>query len=114
MYRILRQLTVVTYLLLLITLFGSTLAFGPSDIAAAIALGVAKCVGLLFVCWGLMREEQRSYIWLCFIQLMYFIAIVQALFIPSEGYRLLLEWIVLVLIIVNFTASMLCARFFPR
>lgn len=56
---------------------------------------------------GLMQDRPRTYIWLCFVILMYFITVVERLFRePSDA----LAWVAMVSVVVLFNAAMMYSR----
>ncbi len=100
-------LTISFYVLLIGSLFLGSWFYGPASIASRLVLWLLLTSGLLLVTYGLFKKSRRSYQWLCFILLLYFIGIVQALF---AGTPKLHEWLALVAIIGGFISSMLAAR----
>lgn len=111
--RWLRWATLACYTGLLLNLFYGVAVYGPVEIAAQLVLWLFFASGLLLVLWGLFKGRKRSYIWLCFILLLYFIAAVQSLFAvnPQTGQlRDTYEVIRLLLIVVGFIVSMLASR----
>jgi uncharacterized membrane protein len=68
---------------------------------------VGKLLPLLLFLPGMLRDRLRSFVWLCFVSLLYFIALVERNFatpgapLPAAG---------LVAVVVLFTAAMLYVR----
>lgn len=113
MYSTYRAVTLVSYFLLIVTITLWAFIFGPEQVAAKAALALFINSGLLLVAYTLLKGTRRSYQWLCFILLFYFIGVVQALFSPSESLASsLIRWVSLVSIVVCFCSSMLAARFY--
>ena len=111
-YNTLRTITLVSYFALIATFFVSSIMYGPEQLTAAMVLAIIKISGLLFVLYGLMVSSKRSYIWLCFILLMYFTYLVLELFMPSTGPLVWVEYLLMALVVICFNAAMLAARFY--
>jgi uncharacterized membrane protein len=84
-------------------------------LAAALVLWLLVSSGLLLVAFGILFNRRRSYQWLCFILLLYFIHTVIALFAHQHPDSKLFNdlWVLylrLGLIIVCFIAAMMTAR----
>lgn len=108
-----RSITLVAYFALLSVIFYSAWVFGPEGAAAKVVLWLLAVLGLLLVLPGLIKDARRSYQWLCFILLMYFIWFVQAIFSssPDGGATASVdEWVSLALVVVLFISSMFAAR----
>lgn len=75
-----------------------------------IILLVKLCPLLLFLP-GMLRDRLRSFIWLCFICLLYFIVLVQRLFLQPDN---LLVIAGTALVVTLFTSSMLYVRWRAR
>ena len=95
-------LTWLSYLLL----FGQQLADAWLTSAPAI-IWAGKLLPLLVFLPGMLKDRLRSYIWLCFISLMYFIALVERTFAESHS---VLAWFGLGCVVVLFSAAMLYVR----
>ena len=114
MYTIYRATSLSSYSLLILSIAVWAFIFGPEQIAAKFALALLINSGLLLVVYTLIKGTRRSYQWLCFILLLYFIGVVQALFSPSDSFLTsLIRWTSLLSIVVCFCSSMLAARFYP-
>lgn len=74
-------------------------------------LWVGKLLPLLLFLPGMLRERVRSYIWLCFVSLLYFIALVERLFAQPDS---LLALIGLLAVILLFISAMMYARWRGR
>lgn len=109
-YPLLRHITLATYFGLLAVLLYWVASFGPDDIAAMLTLWVLVISGLLLVAPGLVKGTKRSYIWLCFILLMYFLFFVVALFSGTVAAH---EVLAMILVVTAFIASMLASRQAP-
>jgi len=72
---------------------------------------VGKLLPLLIFLPGMWRDRLRSYIWLCFVCLLYFIALVERLF-AQPGSALAITGTIAV--VVLFTAAMLYVRWRAR
>lgn len=105
-YPLVRALTAACYLGLLLALGYGAWFYGPDTAASRLALWLFGAIGLLLVLPGLLRQSRRSYQWLCFILLMYFVWCVPALFAAATGYKVA----AMVFIVGGFCASMFAAR----
>jgi len=108
-----RVAVLICYFGLLATMLFGLLNFGPPDLAPALGLWLLVSSGLFLVMPGLVKEAKRSYQWLCFIFLMYFIWYVQAIFATAVGASPVgatHEWVGLALIVIGFCAAMFAAR----
>ena len=70
-------------------------------------IGLFKVLPLLLFLPGMLRDNLRSYIWLCFICLGYFMALVERLFAQPGS---ILAMVGMVAVVVLFTAAMLYVR----
>ena len=95
-------LTWLSYVLL----FGQQVVDAWLTSAPAI-IWVGKLLPLLIFLPGMLKDNPRSYIWLCFISLMYFIALVERTFAEPHS---TLAWFGLACVIVLFSAAMLYVR----
>ena len=106
-----RRVTLGGYVLLLAVL--SLQVFGIATVEPATR-------GFLWVIWvgplvvflpGLLRGTWKSYIWLCFVLLVYFMGTVSGLAAPPNAAG---EWLQLVLVCLVFTSAMFYARWRHR
>jgi uncharacterized membrane protein len=72
---------------------------------------LGKIAPLLIFLPGMWRDRLRSYIWLCFICLLYFIALVERLFAVPGGVQAAIG---MVAVVTLFIASMLYVRWRAR
>jgi uncharacterized membrane protein len=72
---------------------------------------LGKLAPLLIFVPGMRRDNLRTYIWLCFVSLLYFIALVERLFAQPES---LLAITGMVAVVVLFVAAMLYVRWRAR
>ena len=70
-----------------------------------------QALPLLLLLPGLMRKHYRTYIWLCFILLFYFIKGVEGVLISTAGAS---DYLFLCLVIILFISSMLCSRWIQQ
>lgn len=61
--------------------------------------------------YGMWHDRLRSFIWLCFVSLLYFIALVERLFATP---RAPLPWVGMVAVVVLFCSAMLYVRWRAR
>jgi len=109
------RLTQVAYIALLATIFYACWTQNIDGIAAKITLWLLLSSGLLLVAKGIAQGLRRSYQWLCFILLLYFVFSVQLLFTGSdrdggESTATGQELLALLLIVGCFVGAMLTAR----
>lgn len=112
-FNLVKQLTHIAYFILLAILFYGCWASGITEIAARIVLWLLLISGLLLVLPGLIKGTQRSYIWLCFILMLYFVGSVQAVFASeslsmANAHKLAL----LITVVFTFITSMLTSRWY--
>ena len=72
---------------------------------------LGKLLPLLIFLPGMLRDNLRSYIWLCFVCLLYFIALVERLFAQPGG------WLAITgtgAVVILFTAAMMYVRWRAR
>lgn len=95
-----------------------SLWFGPAQLAASIVLWLLVCSGLLVVLPGVLRGKRRSYQWLCFILLIYFIYAVLDLFTlaaleSSVWQRYVVAYSRMLFVVAGFVAGMFAVRWHP-
>ena len=72
-----------------------------------LTIWVLRVLPLLIFIPGLVRDAVRTYIWLCFVILLYFLTLVLRLFYdPADP----VAWVGMVCVVTLFTAAMLYAR----
>lgn len=79
---------------------------GPS-----VVIWFLQCLPLLILIPGILRKNPRSYIWLCFVILVYFIALVERVMSPSRDWLNILQ---LFFVCSIFTASMFTSRWLQQ
>ena len=72
---------------------------------------VVKLVPLLIFLPGMLRDGLRSYVWLCFVSLLYFVLLVERVFAEPAG---MAGWIGLVSVVLLFSSAMLYVRWRGR
>lgn len=72
---------------------------------------IGKILPLLIFLPGMLRENLRSYIWLCFVCLLYFLVLVERLFAQPDSPLGILGMIA---VVVLFNAAMLFVRWRAR
>ena len=72
---------------------------------------LGKLLPLLIFLPGMLRDRLRSFIWLCFVCLLYFIALVERVFAVPTG---VLGWSGLLAVCLLFSAGMLYVRWRAR
>ena len=97
-----RQLTLISYLLLLLS-FAVNAALHSTPAAAV----VFTFVPLLIFWPGLRKSRNRTLIWLCFVLCMYFFVVVGNIAAPNHHW---LDWFEAVMLIVLFVAAFLLCR----
>lgn len=103
-----RQLTLILYAVLLVSfcIWQILLPDGPRYF-----LWLVQMVPLLIFVPGLLRDNPRVYIGLCFVLLLYFIKAVEGLFSPSRDW---LDYVLLAITVTLFIVSMLASRQLQR
>lgn len=99
-----------TYQLCLACYFGLLALYAWLNLSAeTVSLtGLAvQWVPLLLPLWGMLQQKHKSYNWLCFVVLAYFLFIVP---IVMSGQALWDDWLQLLLIITLFVCAMLVSR----
>ena len=120
-YRWAHRVTVLSYLTLLAVMFYGCWLFGPSELIPKIVLWLLISSGLLLIARGLLAGKKRSYIWYCYILLMYFVFYVQFLFSGgsvsedtiTEVVQSSAAWhevVAMIAIVVGFTTAILASR----
>lgn len=101
-----RALVVGSLLLLVAVQVIDALVLRPPGIIVA-----AKILPLLIFIPGMIKDNLRSYIWLCFVSLLYFIALVERLFVmPDDPFAIL----GMTAVVVLFCAAMMYVRWRAR
>jgi uncharacterized membrane protein len=72
---------------------------------------LGKIVPLLIFIPGMLKELLRSYIWMCFVSLLYFLVLVERLFAQPDN---ILAMIGMAAVVVLFNAAMLFVRWRAR
>jgi uncharacterized membrane protein len=91
---------------------GWTLLFAQQFLDALVlglpwVIWVGKLLPLLIVLPGMLRDHLRSYIWLCFVTMLYFIALVERVFAVPDSVP---AWIGLGAVICLFLGAMFYVR----
>lgn len=115
-YQLVRAITLLCYFSLLgIMLFGCFF-LGPEGIAAKLVLWLLISSGLLLIIKGLIAGKKRSYIWLCYILLMYFVFCVQFLFSGVGNAGSTAAWheiVAMAAIVIGFCTAIIASRLTP-
>lgn len=72
---------------------------------------VVQCLPLLILIPGMVMQRSRTYIWLCFLMLVYFIKGVDGVISPSRAW---IDYLFLVVSILLFISAMLTARWLDQ
>lgn len=72
---------------------------------------LAKIVPLLLFLPGMLKNNLRSYLWLCFVSLLYFLALVERLFAQPDSVPAIVGMVAVVLL---FNGAMLFVRWRAR
>ncbi len=100
---------VVTWLAWAVLLLTQIIDVWIHQIPAIILLG--KLLPLFIFLPGMVRENLRSYVWLCFVSLLYFISLVERLFAQPDS---LLATAGMIAVVSLFISSMLFVRWRAR
>lgn len=120
-FRWAHRVTVLSYFTLLAIMFYGCWFFGPSEVLPKLVLWLLISSGLLLILKGLVMGKKRSYIWYCYILLMYFIFCVQFLFSGgsvsedtiTEVVQSSAAWhevVAMTAILIGFTTAILASR----
>lgn len=98
--------------LALLALFLGLMAVGtlwivPSDREASLSVWALASLPLLVFFPGLVRRNFRSYIWLCFVLLLYFLKLVLNLWHPLVSW---VDWALVMTLVGLYVSAMLFAR----
>lgn len=72
---------------------------------------VIQLLPLLAFLPGIIKKHYRTYSWLCFVLLFYFIRAVEGVFMSNAN---AMDWLFLLLVVALFINSMLCSRWLQR
>lgn len=72
---------------------------------------LGKLLPLLLFLPGMLRDRLRSFIWLCFVSLLYFITLVERLFATPQA---VLPWLGMVAVVTLFCSAMFYVRWRAR
>ncbi|MEQ8803577.1 DUF2069 domain-containing protein [Haliea sp.] len=72
---------------------------------------LGKLLPLLLFLPGMSRDRLRSFIWLCFVSLLYFITLVERLFATPQA---VLPWLGMVAVVTLFCSAMFYVRWRAR
>ena len=72
---------------------------------------LGRALPLLIFLPGMLKDKLRSYIWLCFVSLLYFIALVERLFVQPDS---ILAALGMLGVVTMFTSAMLFVRWRAR
>ena len=93
---------------LLVLLYAiKTLVLWPTAIDTRVIIFVIQVLPFVALLPGIIKSHWRSYAWLCFILLLYFMNATLALFSPG---RLIVDWFIMAAVISVFMAAMLYVR----
>lgn len=109
--RIARLIALSSYAMLLLTIAIALLGRTGLDARGRVLTWVVQSLPLLLFLPGLSRGAWKSYLWLCFVLLIYFMYIIERVFATDGG---LLDVVQLVLIGALFVAATLYARWRQR
>ncbi|MGI9295268.1 MAG: DUF2069 domain-containing protein [Pseudomonadales bacterium] len=93
---------------LLVSLYAvKTLLLWPKSVDTRVVIFVLQSLPFAILLPGLLQRRWRTYAWLCFIVLLYFMNAVLALFSPQ---RQPIDWLVLLAVVSVFMAAMMFIR----
>ncbi|CAH0992586.1 hypothetical protein SIN8267_02719 [Sinobacterium norvegicum] len=106
-----RWVSITSYVALIILLALKSFYFAPEEAALAtrFAVFMFSTVPLLIFIPGMIQDTHRSYTWICFVVLGYFIYAVTALAVPAEA--ALIDWFYCFLTVTLFTFAMMFVRY---
>lgn len=100
-----RRVAIGSLLALLLALLFATAAAAP--LPTRVVLAAFATMPLVVFLPGMLRGQWKTFQWLCFVVLLYFMQVVLRLFGPQAT---LLHWLELLLVCTVFISSMLYAR----
>ncbi|MEQ9464434.1 MAG: DUF2069 domain-containing protein [Haliea sp.] len=100
------RLTWFSWALLLVQQLGDVFGLQPPWV-----IWVGKLLPLVLFLPGMLRDRLRSFIWLCFVSLLYFIALVERLFATPQA---VLPWLGMVAVVTLFCSAMFYVRWRAR
>lgn len=106
-----RRVSLGSYAVLLVVLSLQIFGIEGLEVRARAFFWVIATGPLIVFLPGLLRGTWKTYLWLCFVLLAYFMVAVDVLFRPGAG---AVDWLQLVLICVLFTTAMFYARWRQR
>lgn len=106
-----RHLALASYAALLVALTLEVFGIAALEPQSRAFLWAIFCLPLLVFLPGMLRGSWKTYLWLCFVLLVYFTVVVTNLFFPDAD---AFDWTELVLVCVLFVASMLFGRWRQR
>ena len=102
-----RRVTLASYGVFLFSFAVTALMRPNMEPVARAVIWMLQTLPLLLFLPGLLRSWWKTYLWLCFMLLLYFLIIMDSLFSASGG---VLQGAQLLLLVVLFTAATLFAR----
>jgi uncharacterized membrane protein len=115
-YQLVRVITLLCYFTLLAMMLFGAVFLGPEGVAAKLVLWLLISSGLLLIIKGLIAGKRRSYIWLCYILLMYFVFCVQFLFSGGGNGESTAAWheiVAMTAIVTSFCTAIIASRLTP-
>ena len=106
-----RSVALVSFAAVVLLLSLQTFGIARLQLLTRAVLWVVWVLPLLLFLPGLLRGAWKSYLWLCFMILVYFTITVSKLFDPR---RTPADWLELVAIVVLFVSAMMFARWRQR
>ena len=102
-----RTVCLVSCALLVFLYAIKTMVLWPKSFDTRLIIFVLQALPFLVLLTGLLQRRWRTYAWLCFIVLLYFMRAVLALFSPE---RQPIDWLVLLAVVSVFMAAMMFIR----
>lgn len=84
-----------------------TLVLWPKAIDTRLVIFALQALPFIALLPGMLKRRWRTYAWLCFIVLLYFMNATLALFSPG---RLVIDWFIMLAVVSVFIAAMLFIR----
>jgi uncharacterized membrane protein len=106
-----RWVSIASYagIIILLALKSFYLAPEQASLTTRFAVFLFSSVPLLIFIPGMLQDTHRSYTWICFVVLGYFIYAVTALAIPEQAS--LIDWIYCFLTVILFSFAMMFVRY---
>lgn len=102
-----RKVVFASYILLLLMYTYVSIIVPPMERDANYVVWLMHLLPLIIFLPGMLRSSSRTYIYLCFMLLIYFMLSVANAFLPEYGWH---PWVEILLLLILFISAMMHAR----